>query len=193
MTCAKTWRIPLEDLPFCGGTLAEDVVSFDGKTCLLPRGTDLGARNIVDILPAVMRQLEKRGIKSLAISRDLESYSLQKLQKIAEKIKVPFAQNLDQEIASHTISQIRGLSKKIAQGEPFGEEFSNLIGTGLLLAKETCRFPQILMSLSGLRSQDEYTFTHSLNVALLSGFLAKKMDPKNIHLIEIGHDRGITP
>lgn len=55
--------------------------------------------------------------------------------------------------------------------------FEPLLSTGHILAQEILSSKAITLSLYKMRQWDEYTFVHSLNVALLSGFLAPRLRP----------------
>mgnify|MGYP003802484761 CR=1 FL=1 len=191
-------RIPLERLGSFEGIVAEDVMSADGRVCLLPKGTNLSLDAVRRSLPLVMRQLQRRGIETLLVSRE-EEYSLDELQKIVDRLELPFSKELDRSLARQAVSQVGNVYSRIATtGVVEEEDFKALVDTGRVLAEEVNRVPQILMSLSAIRSVDEYTFVHSLNVALLAGFIAKKIRPESPSLVEtvtVGgllHDLGKT-
>ncbi len=194
----KVRRIPLERLGSCRGLLAEDVMSSDGRVCLLPKGTNLSLDVVRRSLPLVMRQLRRRGIETLLVSHE-EEYSLDELQKIMQNMKLPFSKELDRSLASQAVSQVGSVYDRIAAtGVVDEKDFSALVDTGRVLAREVEKVPQVLMSLSDIRSFDEYTYVHSLNVALLAGFIAKKIEPETPELVEIVtvggllHDLGKT-
>ena len=191
-------RIPVEHLGSCEGVIAEDIMSADGRVCLLPKGTDLSYDAVRRSLPLVIRQLHRRGIATLLISRK-EEYSLDTLQEIVTRLELPFTKELDRALARQTVSQVGEVYNRIASAGLVEEkDFTSLVDTGKILAREVEKVPQILMSLSNIRSTDEYTYVHSLNVALLAGFIAKKVRPENAKLVEtvtIGgllHDLGKT-
>jgi putative nucleotidyltransferase with HDIG domain len=194
----KIRRIPVEHLASSEGLIAEDVMSSDGRVCLLPKGTNLSYDAVRRTLPLVIRQLHRRGIKTLLISQE-DEYSLDELQKIVDRLKLPFSKELDRSLARQAASQVGSVYTRIATtGVVEEEDFAALMETGRVLAKEIERVPQVLMSLSDIRSFDEYTYIHSLNVALLAGFMAKKIQPDNSALVEtvtVGgllHDLGKT-
>ena len=194
----KIRRIPLERLGSYEGILAEDVMSSDGRVCLLPKGTNLSFDAVRRSLPLVMRQLRRRGIETLLVSHE-EEYSLDELQKVMGNMKLPFSKELDRSLASRAVSQVESVYDRIAAtGVVDEEDFSALVDTGRVLAREVEKIPQVLMSLSDIRSFDEYTYVHSLNVALLAGFIAKKIQPETPELVEIVtvggllHDLGKT-
>ncbi len=190
-------RVAVEHLASCEGLIAEDVMSADGKACLLPKGTNLSLDAVRQSLPLVMRQLQRRGVATILVSRENE-YSLDELQRIVEGLELPFAQELDRSLARHTVAQVGQVYGRIAMDVSVSADFAMLVDTGKVLAREIRRVPQILLSLSNLRSLDEYTFVHSLNVALLAGFIVKRMKPDDPVLLEavtIGgllHDLGKT-
>jgi putative nucleotidyltransferase with HDIG domain len=145
-----------------------------------------------------MRQLRRRGIETLLVSHE-EEYSLDALQKIMQKMKLPFSKELDRSLTGQAVSQVENVYDRIAAtGVVDEEDFSALVDTGRVIAREVEKVPQVLMSLSDIRSFDEYTYVHSLNVALLAGFIAKKIQPETPELVEIAtvggllHDLGKT-
>ncbi len=193
----KIRRIPLEKLAFCEGIVAEDVMSSDGRVCLLPKGTDLSLDTVRRSLSVVVRQLSRQGIKTLLVSKE-EEYSLDELRKVVERLQLPFSRELDRSLARHTVTQVGRVYERIAVGSVAAEDFGILVDAGKVLAREVEKVPQVLLSLSALHRMDEYTFVHSLNVSLLAGFIAKRMEPENTELLEVVsiggllHDLGKT-
>ncbi|HOO65224.1 MAG TPA: hypothetical protein PK364_15065, partial [Synergistaceae bacterium] len=100
----KIRRIPLEKLAFCEGIVAEDVMSSDGRVCLLPKGTDLSLDTVRRSLSVVIRQLSRQGIKTLLVSKE-EEYSLDELRKVVERLQLPFSRELDRSLARHAVAQ----------------------------------------------------------------------------------------
>jgi putative nucleotidyltransferase with HDIG domain len=173
-------------------------MSSDGRVCLLPKGTNLSFDAVRRSLPLVMRQLRRRGIETLLVSHE-EEYSLDAIQKIMKQMKLPFSKELDRSLTSQAVSQVESVYERIAAtGVVDEKDFSALVETGRVLAQEVGKVPQVLLSLSDIRSFDEYTYVHSLNVALLAGFIAKKIQPETPELVEIVtvggllHDLGKT-
>ena len=183
-TVEKVRRIPLDKLAFCEGLIAEDVMSSDRQVCLLPKGTDLSLDVVRSSLPALVRQLRRRGVEYLLVSKE-EEYSLDELRRVVERLQLPFSQELDRSLARHAVTQVGSVYERIAMDAMVPEDFGVLVDAGKVLAQEVQKVPQILLSLSELHSLDEYTFVHSLNVSLLAGFIAKRMAPEDQELIEV--------
>jgi putative nucleotidyltransferase with HDIG domain len=67
---------------------------------------------------------------------------------------------------------------------------------GRAIAKEMAQAPQLMLCMGKVRSWDEYTYVHSINVGILGGFLARKIFPDNPEIAEnvtvggILHDLG---
>ena len=134
-------RIPLERLGSFEGIVAEDVMSADGRVCLLPKGTNLSLDAVRRSLPLVMRQLQRRGIETLLVSRE-EEYSLDELQKIVDRLELPFSKELDRSLARQAVSQVGNVYSRIATtGVVEEEDFKALVDTGRVLAEEVNRVP----------------------------------------------------
>jgi HD-GYP domain-containing protein (c-di-GMP phosphodiesterase class II) len=103
---------------------------------------------------------------------------------------------VDPELARQTVAQVENVYDRIADGVCTPEDISNLAQQGRTLAEEVTHAPQVMFCLGKVRSWDEYTYVHSLNVALLGGFLASRLCPDQPELAEclsmggILHDLG---
>jgi putative nucleotidyltransferase with HDIG domain len=103
---------------------------------------------------------------------------------------------IDPQLARQTIEQVENVYDRIAQGTCGPEDISNLAIQGRTLAREVAQAPQVMLCLGKVRGWDEYTYVHSLNVALLGGFLASRLFPNQPEIVErlsmggILHDLG---
>jgi HD-GYP domain-containing protein (c-di-GMP phosphodiesterase class II) len=111
----------------------------------------------------------------------------------AARDKIP---SIDPQLAKETVQQVENVYGRISEGICGPEDVSNLAVQGRVLAQEIAQAPQLMLCLGKVRSWDEYTYVHSLNVALLSGFLANRLLPDKPELAEnvtvggILHDLG---
>lgn len=175
----------------CAGTVAEDILAPTGAL-LLPKGTEL--RWIHDALPSVIHRLSEAGILHVAVQDSLQ-ISLDNLEEVLQTLSAPHLAQVDHQLARHTTRQIGDVYSRIESHQVTREDMGHLVETGKTLAREISRTPQISLSLGRVRDRDEYTFVHSLNVALLSGFLAHRIlgNPVLVEAITIGallHDLG---
>jgi len=183
--------IPIAQLADCGGTVAEDIVS-PTKALLLPKGTEL--RWIQTSLPSVVRRLSEAGIGRVAVQDSLET-SMESLEEVLQTLSPPQLSQVNHSLARHATRQIGDVYSRIENHQVTPEDLGHLMDTGKTLAREIARTTQISLSLGRVKEQDEYTFVHSLNVALLSGFLAHRIlgDPAAVESITVGallHDLG---
>ncbi|MDR2180572.1 MAG: HD-GYP domain-containing protein [Synergistaceae bacterium] len=171
--------------------VAEDVLTSN-KSVLLPHGTELASLvSSVDNLEMVLRRW---GIFSIpiVIHNEVNVEELEKLLKAAEtNLSI-----IDPQLARETIEQVENVYGRIAQGTCGPEDISHLAIQGRTLAKEVSSAPQVMLCLGKVRGWDEYTYVHSLNVALLGGFLANRLFPGQPEIVErlsmggILHDLG---
>ena len=171
--------------------VAEDVVATNGVV-LLPKGTELFSLvSSVDDLEKTLRRWEIFSVP-IVIHNQLGVRELEDILKSAEANLV----RVDPELARQTVEQVSNVYGRILDGVCGPEDISNLAVQGRILAKEVAQVPQVMLCLGRVRSWDEYTYVHSLNVVLLGGFLASKLYPNQPEIAEcmavggILHDLG---
>ena len=175
-------RISLGELPeYVSGTarVSDDVMSAGGVV-LLPKGTVLST--LASSLENLDRTLRRWDIFSIpiAIHYHADAQDFEEILRSAQK-------NLfvvDPELARQTVAQVENVYGRIAEGEVSSGDVAELIGQGAILAQEVSQAPQIMLCLGRVRSWDEYTYTHSLNVALLGGYVASRMFPGKPEIAE---------
>ena len=182
-TEAKIRRdIPLADLhSFCSGVaeVADDIIGESGGI-LLPRGTPLSS--LASSIDRVEAKLRRSNIHVIPVvlpgNSDLKN--LEDYLKVADPAIIP----LDPELARQTVSRVEDVFSRIKQGQCTAEDVRNLADQGRTLARRISGAPQLMFCLGQVRSWDEYTSVHSLNVALLSSFLAERLYPGRTELAE---------
>ncbi|MDI9370646.1 MAG: HD-GYP domain-containing protein [Synergistaceae bacterium] len=173
-------NVPISDLHMYRGHVVEDVVSPSGSL-LLPSGGDI--RELLHSMPSAVKNLSQWGIETVLLS---VSYNISEedfkiiLENVRPKIRV-----LEAEVAHKTIAQVDEVYTRITENGTLGEGAYHLAQQAAILSEEVSRTPQILLCLSKVKDSDEYTFVHSLNVALLSGFLARKLEPDDGELAAV--------
>lgn len=186
--------IPVEDLySFCSGVaeVADDIIGESGGI-LIPRGT------LLSTLAPTMDRIEARLRRSnvslvpIVFPGDAGVERLEDFLRVADPAILP----LEPELARQTVSQVEDVFGRIKEGECTTEDIHNLAEQGRTLARRISGAPQLMFCLGQVKSWDEYTSVHSLNVALLSSFLAERMFPGRTELAEfmavggILHDLG---
>jgi HD-GYP domain-containing protein (c-di-GMP phosphodiesterase class II) len=171
--------------------VGEDILTAN-NTVLLPHGTELASlASSVDDLEKILRQW---GIFSIpiVINNELDIENLERMLKTTEmKLAV-----IDPQLARQTVEQVENVYDRISKGVCAPEDIEHLAMQGRALAKEVAQAPQVMLCLGKVRGWDEYTYVHSLNVALLGGFLASRLFPNQPEIVEclsmggILHDLG---
>jgi HD-GYP domain-containing protein (c-di-GMP phosphodiesterase class II) len=171
--------------------VAEDVLTAN-KGVLLPHGTELAS--LVSSVDDLEKVLRRWGIFSIpiVIHNEVSIEEFEKMLKSAE----PNLSGIDPQLARQTVEQVGNVYDRIAQGVCEPADISHLAMQGQTLAKEVAEAPQVMLCLGKVRGWDEYTYVHSLNVALLGGFLANRLFPNQPEIVErlsiggILHDLG---
>ena len=183
-------RISIDELhkySFFGVYLNEDVINSE-NVALVPKGTQL-----MRLDQSVKEKLRKWKIKNISITIR-EQIGVKELEHIA--LSQAKSVKIDQKLARDTINQISDVYARIANGNCKREDVEKLVDHGNTLAKAAADAPEIMFCLGRVRESDEYTYVHSLNVALIGGFIANKLFPGNRELarcLSIGgvlHDLG---
>ncbi|MDR1048784.1 MAG: HD-GYP domain-containing protein [Synergistaceae bacterium] len=181
----------LRDYTASTASVGEDVMSENG-VILLPRGTELSS--LASAVDDLEKTLRRWGIFSIPIVIR-NTLDVQELEEILDSAETNIS-SIDPELAKETITQLSDVYERISEGTSGPEDISNLANQGQKLAEEVVQAPQVMFCLGKVRSWDEYTYTHSLNVALLGGYLANRIFPGKMDLAEclsvggILHDLG---
>ena len=165
-------NVPVEELYMYRGQVVEDVMSATG-TLLLPRGGDL--KTLLDSNPSILPSLVQWGIKTVLISIPFDLPE-EVFERIVDSIH-PRMRALEARIARGAIMQVEKVYRTISDNGSLGDGAYELAKQASLLAEEVAKAPQIVHCLGRVRDIDEYTYVHSLNVGLLSGYLANKLKP----------------
>jgi HD-GYP domain-containing protein (c-di-GMP phosphodiesterase class II) len=165
-------EIPVEDIATRDFVLAEDVVSAK-KVLLLPKGVDLSWFGSAK--KRLVQRLKSEGVTHIRVFVE-KTPSARDLEELIQRIRGPVKQ-IDRALACQAVRQLGDVYRRIASDGMTEGLFEPLLSTGHILAQEILNSQAITLSLYKMRQWDEYTFVHSLNVALLSGFLAPRLRP----------------
>ncbi|MDR2175953.1 MAG: HD-GYP domain-containing protein [Synergistaceae bacterium] len=181
----------LQEYTASPATVAEDILSEHG-VILLPKGTHLAS--LVSSVEDLEKNMRRWGIFSIPIVI-YNKLDIRELEEILQTAEANIS-TIDPALAKETLAQVGDVYERIAEGAQGPEDISKLANQGQRLAAEVAHSPQVMFCLGKVRSWDEYTYMHSLNVALLGGFLASRMFPGRQDLVEclsvggILHDLG---
>jgi len=172
--------VPLDDLCHYRGRVAEDIISEDGAL-LLPRGSDIPA--ILESMPDITKTLRRcnREFIPVQVSADIAEEEYETVLRTVE----PKTRMLDPGLAGRAIAQVEYVYGRISEDGNSREGIATLAKEADRLARDVVRSPQILLCLGKVKESDEYTFIHSLNVGLLSGYLASILRPGDEELVKI--------
>lgn len=173
MLDSVVYRIPTVDLVTFCGVVAEDVLSPHGAL-LISRDTDFSS------LPPSRRRgfafsLRGAGISSVAV-RERPEAALQEILEVMARGKRPYDQkyrNLHQDAMYY----LSGFCEKVLFGGPGNLQNFMLLRAGRMLAEAVAADPDIPMHLGYVLRKDNLLLSHSINVGLLSAFLAHRMFP----------------
>ncbi|MDR1731023.1 MAG: HD-GYP domain-containing protein [Synergistaceae bacterium] len=171
--------------------VAEDVVATNG-VILLPRGTSLAS--LLSSVDDVEKNLQRWGITSIPIIIQI-TLDNEGLDNIMKSVRGQI-EDFDPQLAKHAVEQVSSVYSRIGDGTLDSEGYATLVQEGRILAQEVSQAKQVMLCLGRVRSWDEYTYVHSLNVALLGGVLANRLYPGRTEVAEcmsiggILHDLG---
>ena len=186
--------VPVEELRlFISGkaVVANDIIGEAGSI-LLPRGMPLA--NMAASMTGLQEKLKAANIKTLPLLLP-GAADKQELESFIRGVE-PGMMPLEPELAHQTAAQVEDVLSHVRDGNYTAEDVQDIAERGRTLARRIAGAPQLMFCLGQVRSWDEYTSVHSLNVALLSGFLAERMFPSRPELAEfmtiggILHDLG---
>ena len=170
-------EVPVDELGFFSSgkaVVANDIIGEAGSI-LLPRGLPLA--NVASSLANIQERLRSSNIKTLPLLLPgVSSANKEELGTFIRGIE-PGMMPLEPELAHQTVSQVEDVLERVRDGQYTSEDVQEVADRGRSLARRIAGAPQLMFCLGQVRRWDEYTSVHSLNVALLSGFLAERMYP----------------
>lgn len=173
-------KVPVRNLPGSEGVIAKEVVAPDG-TVMLPAGVDI---TLFDAsLGAMIDKMESYCITHVFLHAP-QQLTDDDLDKIIEKIYSEEDSPISKEKARDVVKKVDTLFRSAASDDVNPEIVRGLASMGHDLTEDILRNPSVAFSLGKVRDADEYTFVHSFNVAVLSGFLASRLYPGNKDFME---------
>ena len=173
-------KISVEDLTL--GMFIEDV--FNRDDVLL-----LSADTVIEN-DGQITNLRRQGVTSLYINTRKGKDVPQKIGDAAVVVdtitrEVEYYKELEQakEIQRTTIQTARDVLDSIRKGHPFS--VSKVEDAAQNIVESILRNPDALISLSQIKGYDEYTYTHSVNVSVLSTSLAYSLGYNHEQLLQV--------
>ncbi len=186
---AKSIRIPIEQLSE-GMTLGDDVVNSNGLI-LIPKNTVIHQKHIFrlklyDILSVIILDLPVTDYYPEAIRQPHANIHI-------ERTDLPFLEFQNNYAIKET--QIKHHLESISNGEPV--QIDELLDISYSLLEQLKTKSNLFNYLHDIKTTDDYTFSHSINVSLLSNIFAHwlQLTHKEIEEITLAgllHDLGKT-
>jgi HD-GYP domain-containing protein (c-di-GMP phosphodiesterase class II) len=173
-------KVPLALLPDSEGIIAREVVG-SGGVVILPAGVDI---TLFDAsLGMIIKKMRNHGITHVYLHTP-QQLSESEIEEIVSKVYADQDAIISKEKAKNVIHEVDALYNTFKEDEIKPEVVSSLANMGHDLTDDLLRNPSIAFSLGKVRDADEYTFIHSFNVALLSGYLANRLYPGDSGYVE---------
>ncbi|MBQ7262537.1 MAG: HD-GYP domain-containing protein [Synergistaceae bacterium] len=187
-------EIPVDALEaFCDSeaVVAHDITGPTGAI-LVARGTPVST--LKGSLKTLQKRLSMMGFATISVVLP-GAPERREISAFVRGIE-PGVMPIEPELAYQTVTQVGDVLDHIKDGGYSTEDVRGVASQGQVLAKRIAKAPHLMFCLGHVRNWDEYTSVHSVNVALLSGFLAEKLFPGRPELAEfmtvggILHDLG---
>jgi putative nucleotidyltransferase with HDIG domain len=124
----------------------------------------------------IIKKLEHEGIEHvyLRVPQDLSESDV---NNIIERIYSDGSELISKEKAANVIKSVGNMFRNVREGDISADITTTASNMSLDLTEDLVRNPQVAFSLGKVQEADEYTFVHSFNVAVLTGYLVNRMYP----------------
>jgi HD-GYP domain-containing protein (c-di-GMP phosphodiesterase class II) len=173
-------KVPVRMLGDSDGIVASDVLTDKGAV-ILPAGVDITffESNMEDLI----KKMEAHGISHVLIQTN-QQLSDQDIDEIIENVYSAGEALISKEKASDIVKGVDSLFHAIRENEISPEMVNSVANMSSDITADILKQPSVAFSLGRVREADEYTFVHSFNVAVLTGFLANKLFPDNREFLQ---------
>ncbi len=185
-------KIPVEKLDLYEGVFCNDIIGKNGAM-LLPAGVDLSL--VESSLDTMISMMKEHGINEVYI-RTKPQFSEEDIEEIFDRIYTEDNPLISKEKARDIVKQVDTLFNAVRKQDFEPGMLTPLTNMGVSLTEEILRDPSLSLSLGKVHNADEYTFVHSFNVAVLTGYLTNRLhhgDRDCLQRVVIGsllHDMG---
>jgi putative nucleotidyltransferase with HDIG domain len=184
-------RVSIDNLEV--GMIVEDVFASDG-TLLFSNERAINGLEQIELL-------KKRGVSSVTVRVDTQVNDNHHPDKLSKKESFSSVREAayyhELTIAKEVHKEILETTKNVLSSVRMGKQFSikAIESTAIQMVESVLRNPDALVSLSQIKGYDEYTFIHSVNVAILLTSFAHAMSYSPDQLLKVGvggilHDIG---
>ncbi|MDR3256016.1 MAG: HD-GYP domain-containing protein [Synergistaceae bacterium] len=193
MIDSKTLKIPIDALGESEGVVAQEVVSKKGVV-ILPAGVDISLFEAS--MGMLVKKMRENGVEFVKVNAP-QQLSDDDIEDIIAKVYSDEGAIISKDKARDVVKHVDIVFNSIRDEDEIRPEMVNAMSNmGRDLTEDLLRNPSVAFSLGKVQEADEYTFVHSFNVAVLTGFLANRIYPGDreyLQTIVIGglmHDLG---
>ena len=173
-------KVPVRNLAGCEGVIAKEVTTPNGVV-ILPAGVDITLFEAS--LGVMIDKMESFGITYVYLHAP-QQLSDGDIDEIIAKVYTDGDSLISKDKARDVVKGVDALFHNVSQEDASPEIVRSLAGMGHELTEDLLRNPSVAFSLGKVKDADEYTFVHSFNVAVLSGYLANRLRPGNRDFLE---------
>jgi HD-GYP domain-containing protein (c-di-GMP phosphodiesterase class II) len=187
-----TIKVPVRTLAESNGIVAKDVRTKKGAV-LLPSGVDISL--FASSMGTIVKRMENEGIDYVYLNVR-QQLSDSDINNIIEKVYCDGSELISKEKAATVIKGVGNMFQNIREDDITAEITNSISNMSADLTEDLVKNPQVAFSLGKVQEADEYTFVHSFNVAVLTGYLTNRLhhnDKDYLQRVVMGgllHDMG---
>jgi putative nucleotidyltransferase with HDIG domain len=170
-----TVKVAVEKLVGSHGIVVGDIISKKGAV-ILPAGVDISLFD--SSMGAIVSKLQQEGVKHVHL-RVPQQLSESDIDSIIEKVYCDGSELISKKKAVAVIQNVGSMFRQIREGDISSEITTIASNMSTDLTEDLIKNPQVAFSLGKVQEADEYTFVHSFNVAVLTGYLTNRLYPND--------------
>ncbi|MDR1515264.1 MAG: HD-GYP domain-containing protein [Synergistaceae bacterium] len=193
MSLLKVVKVPIDMLGSSEGVVAKEIAT-PGGVVILPMGVDISLFEAS--IGLLVKKMRECGIEYVYLNPP-QQLSEDDIEAILENVYSDEDSLISKQKAKDVVKHVDSVFNNIRAEDEIRPEMVNaMTNLGSSLTEDLLRNPSVTLSLGKVQEADEYTFIHSFNVAVLTGFLANKLHPGHTEYIQkivmggIMHDLG---
>jgi putative nucleotidyltransferase with HDIG domain len=166
-------KVPIDALSKSRGVVAYDIKTSKGAV-ILPAGVDISL--FESSMEVIVDKMRKEGIDHVYLNVP-QQLSETEINEIIDKIYADGDEIISKEKAVTVIKGVGSMFNTIRDEDITAEIVNQMSNMSAELTEDLIRNPQVAFSLGKVQDADEYTFVHSFNVAVLTGYLTGRIHP----------------
>jgi HD-GYP domain-containing protein (c-di-GMP phosphodiesterase class II) len=177
---ANLLKVPVRLLGDSEGVIAKEVLTKNGSV-ILPAGVDITIFEAS--MGTLIKKMEEQDIEFVYLHSP-QMLSEHDIDKIIERVYSNENDLISKEKTVNIIKGVDNLFHSIREGDVTTGITTSITNISHDLAEDLLLNPSVAFSLGKVKEADEYTFVHSFNVAILTGFLANRIHPGDKEFLE---------